>query len=180
MQLISALGGASLIQQMADFARGLVAEGRRLGAWIVRRLETLVGQLRTLDMQLPPVRVFHALDTRLGELRARPREAVAEKMIEERQWGLATRELHSSAGSAERAAWLHDTAAMQIDAAVYALDGLFDDLRGVMNLGYRDNVFALRADYNAQHAEPLYAGAVRTVVSEVRAPRHLAEQRRAA
>ena len=192
MQLVSVLAGASRITQATDLARGLQAEWRRLCAWAETRLETFAEQQRSVDTQLMPLRVLKALNDRLGKLldralettlvekAVRRSEPLAERMTAEREWELATREFHSSADTAEQVVKLQETAALQIDAAAYALDGLFDDLRGVMDVQGRGNVFAHQAEYTEQYADTLYAAAVKAAVTEVAAPRLTASHRRAA
>ncbi len=146
MQLVSVLAGAGRITQATDLARGLQAEWARLCAWAETRLETFAEQQRSVDTQLMPLRVLKALNDRLGRLldralettlvekAVRRSEPLAERLTAEREWELATREFHSSADTAEQVVRLQETAALQIDAAAYALDGLFDDLRGVMDV----------------------------------------------
>jgi hypothetical protein len=192
MQLVSVLAGTSLITQATDFARGLKAEWRRLCVWVETRLEAFVEPRRSIETQFMPLSLLKAVNDRLGRLLDRAldtteveqavqrSEPMPERMTEEREWALAIREFHLSAGSAERAVRLQETAALQIDAAAYALDGLFDDLRGIMSVQGRDNVFAHQADYTEQYADTLYAAAVKAAVKEVVAPRHSVGHRRAA
>jgi hypothetical protein len=183
MQLISALAGAGRIAQATDTARGLLAEWRRLGAWLERHLDAFVERQRVLETQMLPLRALRILNERLGDLLDRaldateaapvpmPRAKIAPMMTEEREWALAISAIQSSTASAESAIRFQHTAALQIDAAAYALDGLLDDLRGVMDVPGRNNVFAHQADYTEEHADTLYAAAVKAAVSEIAAPR---------
>jgi hypothetical protein len=92
------------------------------------------------------------------------------EMPEELEWELATRAARASGEMADQAAKLHQTAEIEINAAIYALDGLFDDLSGIMSIRARRNVFAHQADYTEEHADSLYAAAVRVAVDQIATP----------
>jgi hypothetical protein len=189
MRFTSALAGADPIAQSTDFVRGLLAEWSRFGQWVGRSIDALVERQRSIKIDIVPLRVLRAWHDhvagavdRVVDRRAipvqRPRDMVAE-MPEEREWELATRAFHSLSERAEHAVRLQKTAEIEINAAIYALDGLFDDLSEIMSISARQNVFAHQADYTEEHADTLYAAAVRAAVREIPKPQ-LAAARRAA
>ena len=189
MRFTSAVAGADPIAQGYDLVRGLLAEWSRLMQWVGRSIDAVVERQRSIKIDVMPLRVLRswhdhvagAVD-RVIDSRAvpvQPREVTVAEMSEEREWELATRAVHSSAEIAEEAIRLQQTAAVEINAAIYALDGLLDDLSGIMSIGARKNVFAHQADYTEELADSLYAAAVRAAVSEIPTPT-LSAPRRAA
>jgi hypothetical protein len=189
MRFTSALAGADPMAQGSDLVRGLFAEWSRLMQWVGRGLDAVVERQRSVKMDITPLRVLRAWHDhvagavdRLIDRRAvpvQPREATVAEMSEEREWELATRAVQSSAEIAEEAIRLQQTAAVEINAAIYALDGLLDDLRDIMSIDARQNVFAHQADYTEERADTLYAAAVKAAVSQIPTP-PLSAPRRAA
>lgn len=181
MRFTSALAGADPIAHGSDLIRGLIAEWSRLMQWVGRGIDGVVERQRSIKIDIIPLRVLRAwhdyiagavdrvIDGRAVTVRRRGRVVVAE-MPEELEWELATRAVHTSTEIAEQTVRLHQTAAIEINAAIYALDGLFDDLRGIMSIGARRNVFAHQADYTEELADSLYAAAVREAVKEIATP----------
>jgi hypothetical protein len=181
MRFTSALAGADPIAQGSDLVRGLIAEWSRLMQWVGRGIDAVVERQRSIKLDIMPLRVLRAwhdyiaravdrvIDGRAVPVQRRV-EAVVAEMPEELEWELATRAVHTSTEIAEQTIRLHQTAAIEINAAIYALDGLFDDLRDIMSISARRNVFAHQADYTEELADSLYAAAVREAVNEIATP----------
>lgn len=180
MRFTSALAGADPIAQGSDFVRSLIAEWSRFVQRVGRSLDSVVERHRSIKADIPPLRVLRtwhdhvasAVDRMIDRQALPPvpmRQEVAE-LPEEREWELATRAVHSSLESAEQAIRLQQTAAVEINAAIYALDGLIDDLRGIMSMRARQNVYAHQADYTEEHADSLYAAAVKAAVGQIPPP----------
>jgi hypothetical protein len=181
MRFTSALASAGPIAQGSDLVRRLLDECTDFFQQVGRSIDAAVERQRAIKaMELMPLRVLrtwhdhvagvvdHIIDRRPA-VSARPREMVAQ-MPKELEWELATQGARALGEKVDLTAKLHQTAEIEINAAIYALDGLFDDLSGIMSIRARRNVFAHQADYTEENADSLYAAAVRVAVDQIATP----------